>query len=163
MADSGEQDLDQDALRSNIPRYVRTQIPVCSIEYKKVLRNTRKVKTNIEESQHKLKIIKEKMEDCRRNACEAFKLSINQQEGRSDEEFKGTGSSHTSRQIIFTPGGTKRKGINSLNIFYKLCGVFMNARGSYFSGTLAPFFTIYRMINDKFLYHLSNDIHFFPV
>ena len=92
-------------LRSNfskIPRYVRTEIPVCSVAYKKILQNVSEKKKNIEECRQKIVGMKE---DLGRHRT-AFGFVDQQPE------------SQTSRKIIFTPGGTKRKG-TCVNAFTK--------------------------------------------
>ena len=85
-----------EGLRSNvskIPRYVRTEIPVCSVAYKKILQNVSEKKKNIDECRQKI-VRKEDLERCRT----AF--------GFVDRKSE----SQTSRKIIYSPGGTKRKG-----------------------------------------------------
>ncbi len=91
----GEQSEELRSNFSKIPRYVRTEIPVCSVAYKKILQNVSDKKKNIDERRQK---IGEMKEDLKRRRT-AFGFVDRQQR-----------ESQTSRKIIFTPGGTKRKG-----------------------------------------------------
>ena len=56
---------ESEGLRSNvskIPRYVRTEIPVCSVAYKKILQNVNEKKKNIDERRQKIVRMKEDLE-----------------------------------------------------------------------------------------------------
>ena len=108
MAESQE----GEPFRSKIPRYVRTENPVCSVAYKKTLRKVSEGKTKVEENRQIIRILKEDMEERRRSAFSVV--------GRShlprveSPKILTTGSTVTTRKVIYTPGGTKRKGIKAI-------------------------------------------------
>ena len=108
MAESQE----GEQFRSKIPRYVRTENPVCSVAYKKTLRKVSEVKTKVEENRQVIRVLKEDMEERRRSAFSVV--------GRShlprveSPKILTTGSTVTGRKVIYTPGGTKRKGIEAI-------------------------------------------------
>ena len=90
----GEQSEELRSNFSKIPHYVRTEISVCSVAYKKILQNVSNRKKNIDKSRQKIGEIKEDLE--RRRTAFGF---VDRQQRESQ----------TSRKIIFTPCGTKRK------------------------------------------------------
>ena len=59
MAESQE----GEPFRSKIPRYVRTENPVCSVAYKKTLQKVSEGKTKVEENRRVIRILKKDMEE----------------------------------------------------------------------------------------------------
>ena len=105
MAESQE----GEQFRSKIPRYVRTEIPVCSVAYKETLRKVSEVKTKVEEKRQVIGILKDDMEVRRRSAFGV--VGASRLPRVESPKMLSTGSTVTSRKVIYTPGGTKRKGI----------------------------------------------------
>ena len=97
--------------RSKTLHYVGTENPVCSAAYKKTLQKVSEGKTKVEENRQVIRILKEDMEEQR----SAFSLV-----GRShlplveSPKILTTGSTVATRKVIYTPGGTKRKGIKAI-------------------------------------------------
>ena len=108
MAESQE----GEQFRSKIPRYVRTEIPVCSVAYKETLRKVSEVKTKVEEKRQVIGILKDDMEVRRRSAFGV--VGESRLPRVQSPKMLSTGSTVTSRKVIYTPGGTKRKGIRLL-------------------------------------------------
>ncbi|CAB3983671.1 Hypothetical predicted protein [Paramuricea clavata] len=94
---------------SKIPRYCRTQIPVCSLYNTRkhceiLIRNVRKLK------KHMKKDVLEKQ----RSTLGISTCMINtaHQNIGNEEECSKSQREQGTRKVIFTPGGTKRKGID---------------------------------------------------
>ncbi len=100
---------------SKIPRYVRTQIPVCSLEYRNTLRNVRKKENEIAGIQQQIETKKKELADRRLlyfgSTCTHSTQTVDAPISRQSV----LDESHT-RKVIFTPGGTKRKGANIVRI-----------------------------------------------
>ena len=87
---------------SKIPRFTKSKIPVYSAAYKNKIKEQ---KLKIEEGRKKVVLMKEEMHECRRRV-------LSERSGISLRETTITsGASTSTRNIIYTPGGTRRKGI----------------------------------------------------
>ena len=102
MAERTENEKDQS---SKIPRYSKSRIPVLSTEYKSTLRNVSDKKSKVEEHINKIAIMKHGMHECRR------KVFSDGEQNLPPSCDIVSGASTTSRNVVHTPGGTKRKGI----------------------------------------------------
>ena len=97
---------------SKIPRYCRTQIPVCSLEYKKTLRDINKKRSQIEEANDKIKMKKDVLEKQRSTlGISTCMINTAHQNIGNEEECSKSHREQGTRKVIFTPGGTKRKGM----------------------------------------------------
>ena len=94
--------------RSKIPRYVQTEIPICSVAYKETLHKVSTVKTKVKEKQQVIGILKDDMEVPRRAFSD---VGASHLPGVESAKILPTGSTVTSRKVIYTTGRTKRKGI----------------------------------------------------
>ena len=103
---------------SKIPRYSKSKIPILSTEYKNTLRNVSNKKSRVEEYQNKIALMKHGMHECRR------KIFLDSEQ--MPPSFKIiSGASTTSRNVVHTPGGPKRKGIALFKILLYLVVVTM--------------------------------------
>lgn len=107
------------ASKSNIPRYVKTQNPVSSFSYRKVLKTVREKKAEISLKEREIELFKaeadaRELEDSPRRVprvvaeeepSEDFIAS--ERQGASSETLNLFSKTRTT---IVTPGGSKRKG-----------------------------------------------------
>jgi hypothetical protein len=104
------------AFQSKIPRYVRTQVPVCSLEYKNILRSVRQKETQIAEIQDQIKAKKKGLADRKKSHFDNFGFiysSSISMDHKGDQPLKQSMipvPANSQRKVIYTPGGTKRKG-----------------------------------------------------
>ena len=103
---------------SKIPRYVRTQIPVSSLEYRNTLRSVRKKENEIAEIQQQIKTKKKELAD--RRLLYFGSTSTHSSDSTKTIDAPKCRQSvldeRNARRVIFTPGGTKRKGINNVKM-----------------------------------------------
>ena len=98
---------------SKTARYPRTQIPVCSLEYKKTLQNINKKRSEIEETRAKIKTKKDALENQRSTlGLKTCEVNKSYQGIGHAEELSRSQREQETRKVIYTPGGTKRKGRN---------------------------------------------------
>jgi hypothetical protein len=102
-------------VRSKIPRYVRTAIPVSSVAYKKTLSNVSDTKRKVDECRKRVALLTEDMSVQRKSTFESLAIGLTNVEShvdvvRKDQKVAGAGFPEQSRKVILTPGGTKRKG-----------------------------------------------------
>ena len=98
--------------RSKIPRYVRTTTPIVSTEYRKVLKEIKTKRLEIEVKEQKLEHLKNALpaSEKERNILMAPRPSSSRT--REEEKTLPIGLLGSKiRSTIFSPGGTKRKGI----------------------------------------------------
>ena len=107
MAEGIEKEKDHP---SKIPRYSKSKIPVLSTEYKNTLRNVSNKKSKVEEYRNKITLMKDGMHECRR------KVFLDSDQNLPPCSKIVSGASTTSRNVVHTPGGTKRKGITVVKI-----------------------------------------------
>ena len=107
MAESIEKEKDPP---SKIPRYSKSKIPILSTEYKNTLRNGSNKKSKVEEYQNKIALMKHGMHECRR------KIFLDSEQMPPSSKII-SGASTTSRNVVHTPAGTKRKGIACLKFY----------------------------------------------
>ena len=98
MAESIEKEKDPP---SKILRYSKSKIPILSTEYKNTLRNVSNKKSKVEEYQNKIALMKHGMHECRR------KIFLDSEQMPPSSKVI-SGASTTSRNVVHTPGGTKR-------------------------------------------------------
>lgn len=108
----------------NKEQYTRTDIPICSVEYKKVLSDVKRNKIDIEDKDVVIKDLKKSFDEL----CVSRKryvqpgLSVicvndnsdsgicREEETSNEEKLLVDQYGSTVRQSIVTPGGTRRKG-----------------------------------------------------
>lgn len=91
-------------------RYTRTDVPVCSLEYKKILSDVKKNKIEIEDRDPEIRNLKKTFDELCVSRQSIASSSKNDIDSDSYEEPLVDRHGSTVRQAIVTPGGTKRKG-----------------------------------------------------
>ena len=99
--------------RPKIPRYIRTTTPILSTEYRKVLKEVKIKRAEIEVKERKLQNLKNALPTSEEEhdilVASSSCSSRLTREGARTSPIGLLGS--TIRSTIFSPGGTKRKGI----------------------------------------------------
>ncbi len=96
-----------------VPRYSRTTTPILSTDYRKVLREVKIKRAEIEVKEQKLQHLKNALPASERERCILVASSSCPTRSTSEEETTSPIGLLGSkiRSTIFSPGGTKRKGI----------------------------------------------------
>ena len=102
MAEGIEKEKDHP---SKIPLYSKSKIPVLSSECKNTLRNVSNKKSKVEEYRNKITLMKDGLHECRP------KVFLDSDQNLPPCSKIVSGASTTSKNVVHTPGGTKRKGI----------------------------------------------------
>ena len=98
--------------RSKIPRYVRTTTPIVSTEYRKVLKEIKTKRLEIEVKEQKLEHLKNALPASEKERDILMAPRPSSSRTREEEKTSPIGLLGSKiRRTIFSPGGTKRKGI----------------------------------------------------
>ena len=99
--------------RSKIPRYIRTTTPILSTEYRKVLKEVKIKRAEIEVKERKLQNLKNALPTSEaEHDILVASSSCSSRLTREGERTSPIGLLGSKiRSTIFSPGGTKRKGI----------------------------------------------------
>ena len=98
--------------RSKIPRYVRTTTPIVSTEYQKVLNEIKTKRLEIEVKEQKLEHLKNALPASEKERDILMAPRPSSSRTREEEKTSPIGLLGSKiRSTIFSPGGTKWKGI----------------------------------------------------
>ena len=104
--------------RSKIPQYVRTTTPIVSIEYRKVLKEIKTKRLEIEVKEQKLEHLKNALPASEKERDILMAPRPSSSRTREEEKTSPIGLLGSKiRSTIFSPGGTKRKGTH-ITSFY---------------------------------------------